>query len=202
MKTKDYLRDISEIKQMMERSSRFISLSGLSGILAGTYALVGAYAAYLVLKGSNGVISRVYDIDTVLWLFLIAAIVLVLAIGTGMLPTISRTKKMNLKVWDRTSKRLAINLLIPLVTGGIFIIIIALKGMVFLITPLMLIFYGLALINASKYTLSDIRYLGLTEVVLGLVATIYLGYGLLFWAIGFGVLHIVYGIAMYYRYER
>ena len=46
MNDKDYLKDISEIKNLMNKSSRFISLSGLSGILAGIYALVGAAMTY------------------------------------------------------------------------------------------------------------------------------------------------------------
>ncbi len=200
MKNKNYLQDISEIKQMMERSSRFISLSGLSGILAGTYALIGAIVAYFFILNKQW--YKIENDEPVGWLILIAAIVLLLALGTGIVPTIRRTKKMNMKVWDRTSKRLAINLLIPLVTGGIFIVIISLKGWFVLVAPLMLLFYGMALVNASKYTLSDIRYLGISELVLGLLATIFLGYGLLFWAIGFGVLHIIYGTVMYYRYEK
>ncbi len=200
MKNKNYLQDISEIKQMMERSSRFISLSGLSGILAGIYALIGAIVAYFFIL--NKQLYKIENDEPVGWLILIAAIVLLLALGTGIVPTIRRTKKMNMKVWDRTSKRLAINLLIPLVTGGIFIVIISLKGWFVLVAPLMLLFYGMALVNASKYTLSDIRYLGISELVLGLLATIFLGYGLLFWAIGFGVLHIIYGTVMYYRYEK
>ena len=57
-------------------------------------------------------------------------------------------------------------------------------------------------VNASKYTLNDIRYLGLTEIFLGLVALVFLEYSLLFWAIGFGLVHIIYGIVMYYKYER
>jgi hypothetical protein len=202
MKHKDYTQDISEIRQMMEKSSRFISLSGLSGILVGSYALVGAFIANLMLKSSDSMIYRQYDSNTILSLFVIAATVLALSIGTGIIPTIRRTKKMNLKVWDRTSRRLAINLAIPLIVGGVFILIMVSKGLVFLAAPLMLIFYGLALINASKYTLSDIRYLGISEVVLGLIATVYLGYGLIFWAIGFGILHIIYGTVMFYRYER
>jgi hypothetical protein len=44
--------------------------------------------------------------------------------------------------------------------------------------------------------------LGICEIGLGLIASIYMGYGLLFWAVGFGVLHIIYGIVMYMKYER
>ena len=54
----------------------------------------------------------------------------------------------------------------------------------------------------SRYTQRDIKYLGYTEIGLGLLAGIFLNYGLLFWSLGFGVFHIVYGVAMYYKYER
>lgn len=76
------------------------------------------------------------------------------------------------------------------------------QGHIELAAPATLVFYGLALLNASKYTLSDIRYLGLLEIVTGLMATFFIEYGLLFWAFGFGLLHIVYGIFMYYKYEK
>ncbi|MGE5429024.1 MAG: hypothetical protein ACM3O8_14110, partial [Methylococcaceae bacterium] len=66
----------------------------------------------------------------------------------------------------------------------------------------MLIFYGLALVNAGKFTLSEVHYLGITEIVLGLMAAVFINWGLLFWALGFGVMHIVYGMMMYYKYER
>jgi hypothetical protein len=95
-----------------------------------------------------------------------------------------------------------INLAIPLAVGGIFCAILLYHGIVYLMAPAMLIFYGLALVNGSKYTLTDIRYLGLSEIVLGVFAAFFIGYGLLAWAIGFGVLHIVYGTLMYYKYER
>jgi hypothetical protein len=66
----------------------------------------------------------------------------------------------------------------------------------------MLIFYGLALINASKYTYNDIRYLGISELLIGLCSTLFLGYGLFFWAAGFGLAHIVYGALMYFKYDK
>jgi hypothetical protein len=66
----------------------------------------------------------------------------------------------------------------------------------------MLIFYGLSLVNAGKFTFSEIHYLGLTEIVLGILAGIFINHGLLFWTLGFGLMHIVYGTVMYYRHER
>ena len=202
----DYLKDITEIRSLMERSSRFISLSGLSGIMAGIYALIGAWIAYqLVYQPMDHIQSyRILEETNgkLVLLIIDGMVVLMLAIATGLYLTIRRTKKMGLKVWDQTSKRLIINLLIPLFAGGILVLILMSKGFLGLVAPVTLIFYGLALINASKYTLSDIRYLGITETALGLLASYFIGYGLLFWAIGFGLLHIIYGVVMYSKYEK
>lgn len=203
---KDYLKDISEIRSIMEKSSRFISLSGLSGILAGIYALIGAFVASHLIYNSydfltNNFIDRQVRVNQT-YLLLDALAVILLTVITGIYFTTKKAKKNNIKTWDDSAKKVIINLLIPLVVGGIFVLILYSKGYISLIAPSTLIFYGLGLINASKYTFRDIRYLGLTEVALGLIAATSIGGGLLFWAIGFGVLHIIYGGLMYYRYER
>jgi hypothetical protein len=139
----------------------------------------------------------------VLSFFLIDAMfVLVASIVVGLILTWRSAKKNGQTIWDATAKRMLINLMIPLVTGGFFCMILLMHGLIGLVAPVTLIFYGLALINGSKYTLDDIRYLGICEIILGLLASIFIGYGLLFWAIGFGVLHIVYGMLMYNKYER
>ncbi|MES2140808.1 MAG: hypothetical protein V4511_13960 [Bacteroidota bacterium] len=203
--SKEHLQTITDIRSMMERSSRFISLSGLSGVFAGVFALCGAYAAYIKLNSQNGIYRLLDDgayIDIVVFLLIDAFVVLLASVTVGIMLTIRSSKKKGIKIWDATSKRLLINLLIPLITGGLFCFILLSHGLVRLVAPSSLLFYGLALINASKYTLNDIRYLGICEIILGLLASLYIGYGLLFWAAGFGVLHIVYGAVMYYKYER
>ena len=205
-KQPDYLKHISEIRSIMERSSRFMSLSGLSGVLAGVYALIGAYLAYKTFYYSDVIvyrdIARIALTEKVLHLVIIAVTVLILAIGTGIWLSYLKAKKHGYKMWDATAQRMLVNFAIPLVTGGIFILILFSKGLIGLIAPATLIFYGLALINGSKYTYTDIRYLGFCELILGLVSSYYIGYGLWFWAIGFGLLHIVYGTVMYFKYEK
>lgn len=202
-----HLDTLSEIRSMMEKSTKFISLSGLSGIFAGIFALIGSVVAYyyLISISENHYFSLlggdVY-IEFYLFFFLNASFVLLSSIAFGSYFTIRKAKKNNQKIWDATSKRLLINLMLPLGTGGIFCLIMFYHGVIGLIAPATLIFYGLALINASKYTLNDIRYLGICEIVLGLLASIFIGYGLIFWALGFGVLHIVYGFVMYFKYEK
>lgn len=200
MESKDYLKDISEIKNMMNKSSRFISLSGLSGILAGIYALIGAAIAfYLVTTYSNGVLildGPIYRL-CLLTLFMVAF----LSVITGILLTTRKAKKQNAKIWDATSRRLVFNFLIPLVVGGAYILIILSQGKYGQSGALMLIFYGLALVNASKYSIGDIRYLGYIQIILGLIGTIEPGYGFWLWVLGFGVMHIVYGAWMHFKYD-
>ncbi|MXN90221.1 hypothetical protein GR160_03195 [Flavobacterium sp. Sd200] len=196
----NYLKDIQDIKKMMDRSTQFISLSGLSGILAGIYALTGAFFIKYIANLNYGYVTlESYSFRLIL---IIALAILALSVGTAFLLTFKKAKKHGETVWNSTSKRLAINFLIPLFTGGIFSLLLIKNQYYGLIAPVTLIFYGLACINASKYTLRDVRYLGLTIVIIGLLATWFMGYGLEFWALGFGVCHIVYGSVMHYKYDR
>lgn len=201
MAEKDYLKDIQDIRSMMAQSSQFISLSGLSGILAGIYALIGAFLAYYLITNDQSYYIT-YESTTFQLLLLIAAVVLLLSIMTAYLLTVRKAKKVGEKVWNPTSRRLIVNFSIPLVTGGIFTLLLLKSGYFLIIAPITLIFYGLACVNASKYTLRDVRYLGITQIVLGLIATEFPGYGLHFWAVGFGICHIVYGCVMHYKYDR
>ncbi len=200
MESKDYLKDITEIKNMMNKSSRFISLSGLSGILAGVYALIGAGVAYwLVMTYSYGTLildGRIFNL-----VLLDLVLVAVLSIVTGIILTTQKARKNGAKIWDNTSRRLVINFLIPLIAGGLYILIILNQQKYGQTGGLMLIFYGLALINASKYSMGDIRILGLIEIGLGLISTLYPGLGFWFWVLGFGVMHIIYGTWMHFKYD-
>jgi hypothetical protein len=205
------IQQLTDIRNMMERSSRFISLSGLSGVTAGIIALIGAGFAFFYLDFDE----RYFDINQYFsekyylkfsnsWIFILADALLVLAFAlfAGIYFTTRNARKNGLKVWDHTAQRLVINLMIPLVAGGIFCMILFYHHLVFLVAPATLIFYGLALLNASKYTYHEIRALGICELILGLIASFLVGYGLIFWAVGFGLLHIFYGLTMYYRYEK
>lgn len=206
MNNEKYLNDIAEIKEMMNKSSRFISLSGLSGVLAGIYALIGAAYAYTLIYENTSIADDYKNLiiseSTAIKLVMVAIMVLFLSILTGFLFSINKAKKRNENVWNLASKRLLINFLIPLVTGGIFTLILIEKDIISLVAPATLLFYGLACLNASKYTLGDIRYLGISIIFVGLLSTWFLGYGLLFWALGFGVCHIIYGSLMYFKYDR
>lgn len=196
--------DLREIKKLMEQSTKFLSLSGLSGVAAGTVALVGAFAAWWQLQHQEAVAQLPYfysNIGYYLFYVIITVLVLVLSVGLALYFSYRKSKKASMLFWSPAAAKLLYSLLTPLVTGGIFCLILLHHGYVGMIPPAMLVFYGLALIQSKQFSLPEIGSLGIIEVVLGLINLIWLGKGIYFWALGFGVAHIVYGIWMYFRYD-
>jgi len=214
---KEIQDELASIRGLMERSSKFISLSGLSGILAGVYALIGAWLARHILYNSTPELST-FPTDNnepvtglfyggtyrmLEWqLIFIAFAVLLLSVLTGIILSYRKAKRKGQPIWGKASQSLLFYMATPLVTGGLLIIIFILRGHYSVVAPASLIFYGLSLVGASNFTFTMVKYLGLLEIVLGLITACLPGYGLLFWAIGFGVLHIVYGSMMYFKYDR
>jgi hypothetical protein len=199
------LQGFRQIRQLLDRPSKFTSITGLSGIFAGLYAIVGSIAAFYyinighVLEKSN---AYLIGSDDLLFFFADAAIVFVFAAGTAVFLTRRKAQKDGRSIFDESAKTLMVNLCIPLLVGTIFCLSLIWNNNVFYLAPAMLIFYGLALLNAAKYTLDNIRILGVAQLALGLIASFTTEYGLLFWAAGFGCLHIAYGVHMYVRYEK
>ena len=197
--------DLAHIRSMMERSSRFISLSGLSGVFAGLSALIGGLYVYQLFKANgleyfNGE-HKLYSINLVFELIVTGLIILAFAFTFGLLFTIRKSKKYNLPIWTSATKKMLFNLAIPLAVGGVFCLALLYHQIYVLIAPVTLLFYGLALINAEKYTFSDVKYLGYCQIILGCISLFYIGYGLVFWIIGFGILHILYGLVMFKKYK-
>ncbi|MBD2700084.1 hypothetical protein IC229_05520 [Spirosoma sp. BT702] len=202
---KDYTRDIAQIRSIMERSSKFLSLAGWAGIMAGLYALMGAYTAYrvfdfnpdkLVYESSENLASNLSKV------ILLAVVILVLALGTAIFLSHKKATKRGENLWNALVRRLLVHMAVPLVVGGLLVLILIDKGLIGLMAPLTLLFYGLSLYNASQFTYEEVKSLGLIQVGLGLFSAYYVEYGVVCWALGFGVLHIIYGIYMHYRYER
>lgn len=205
----EYLEDLKEIRSMMERSAKFISLNAISGVFVGIIALIGAAAAYVYSNGdfvetrtSSDIFSSTHDLNLIKFYIVDAIATLAAAVIVSVLLSVRKARKQNLPLWDKSSKLLVINMMVPLSVGGIFCLILIFHGFYVLVAPCTLLFYGLALYNSSKYTMKEIKYLGISEMVLGLISTLFLGMGFIFWVIGFGFLHIIYGMIYYFKYER
>jgi hypothetical protein len=207
----EQLDAIQDMRKLMERSSRFLSLSGLSGVAIGIFALMGTTVLYLKLdlhpleKGYQSLLATTTpSLSNELFQFIIldAFIVLIASLSAGTIMSMNRSKKLNQPSWDPAAKRLVINLMIPLVAGGLLCLIFIQKGELAYLAPITLLFYGLALVNASKYTVDEIRNLGIIEIALGLIAFWQLEFALLFWGIGFGILHIIYGMFIHTKHQK
>ncbi|PPL03947.1 hypothetical protein [Parapedobacter indicus] len=198
--------ELLSIRHLMERSAKFISLSGLSGILAGCYALVGAALGYREVYGLSSKVGYrdhyVTEEAVLVKLVIIASVVLLLSIGTAIWLSARKARKQGQGIWNPASRGLLNAVGVPLVAGGLFVLVMIARGTYGLVAPACLIFYGLALVAGSQYTYRDVKGLGILQIVLGLLAACLPGYSLIFWSLGFGVLHILYGFIMYVKYER
>jgi hypothetical protein len=199
------LLELQHIKKMMERSTRFSSLSGLSSIAAGICALAGIWAVIRTVPGwKNNPVGN-SDSPTgepATQLLLIAVATFIAAFVSAFIFIFLRCKKLGIPVLGISARRVIINIGIPLLAGSLFIFRLATSGAYELIPPACLIFYGLALVNGSKYTLNEVRYLAFTELLIGIINLWILGYGLIFWGIGFGLIHIIYGVIFWWKYEK
>lgn len=191
----DPAKDLSEIRSMMERSSKILSLSGLAAVSIGITALCGVmYAQYIHTRVPAEDVERHIITD--------ALAVLFLAIALAMFFSNRMAKKKGLPIWNNTAKYLVGELAIPLFAGGVFCVALLMNKTFNLVPAVMLTFYGLALVNASKFAVKEVRYLGLTQLTIGLFAALIPNEGLNFWALGFGVVHILYGVRIYVKYEK
>jgi len=206
MNQKDLIEEIGQIRSLMEKSSKFMSISGLSGVLIGSYALLGAALGYYIVYGFQSEFGYrdyyITDTGIIIKLVIIASVVLLASIVTGVWMAKRKAKHLGQSIWNPTSKSLAMAMSVPLITGGLLSIILALKGFYGLIAAGMLIFYGLSLYAAGTFTFKELRWLGILDILLGLLALCLPGYGIWFWAFGFGILHIVYGLIVHQRYEK
>ena len=207
--TDKHLENLAAVRDIMERSSRFISLSGLSGIWAGITAIISSMIAYVYMneQGLTHEQGKIFpqfipDESNIRFLILLACATIVVALVGAVIFTSRSARRRGLPLWDKQAARLLFSLFVPLAAGGLFCLLLIRHGYIDVIAPATLVFYGLALLNASKFTVDEMKVLGILQTVLGLIAAWQIGYGLLFWSLGFGVLHIVYGTRMYFKYER
>lgn len=187
---KEHLQAIQEIKTMMERSTKFSSISGKAGIVVGILAVI-------VFAGIHW-----FDVTSVTSMFVVMVGTLVVALSIGLYLSIAKAKKEGTAIFNTTAKRFLVQFFIPLIVGGILCLIFACHNQVGFIPAMMLIFYGFALVHASKFSLDTIKNLGYLEIVAGLIAATFTQYGMWCWVFGFGVLHIIYGFIIYTKYEK
>lgn len=203
----DYLADLQAIRSMMQRSSKFVSLSGWSGVMAGIYGLLAAYLTQQHL-GFDPVALEAAEVKgleayaALRGMMLLAALLLLLSLGTAAWMARKKAQKLGETVWNAASRRLLTDLAVPLFTGGFLLLGLAWGGYHSLLLPASLLFYGITLYQAGPITYAALRILGLLNIALGFFALLLPENAIWFWAAGFGLLHIVYGLFIHFRYEK
>lgn len=208
-------QQLHDIRRMMERSSRFLSLSGWSGIWAGCTALVGALIAFIWLPpellkmydGSYGPLGKSQEAFCFCGAIFsrtvtLALMILIIALAGAYFFTARKMRREGASLSQPASRRMLWAMALPMIVGAFFVFAFMRSGHPDYLTATCLVFYGLALINGSNHTLGEIRNLGYLQIVLGVIALFLPGWGLYFWIAGFGFFHIVYGIMMWNKYDK
>ncbi|MBN8569474.1 MAG: hypothetical protein J0M18_07575 [Ignavibacteria bacterium] len=211
-KTEEQINSLNDIRTLMENSSRFTSLSGLSGISAGIIAILGSVLVSYSLpigffEQATGLMnltntSSTPDSGKLQFLILIALAVFTLAAISALFFAGRKAKNNNTQLFGSAGKKFIFNHSIFLFTGALFSLVLIYYGIYFLVVPSLLIFFGLGLISVSKFSFNLIKSLGIVEIILGLILSFIPVYALLFFTIGFGVMNIVYGFIMYLNYDK
>jgi hypothetical protein len=201
----EQLAAIQEMRDLMDQASQFKSISGLSGILAGFLSLICIYVTYLLTGISlldSEALERIWHSQDQVWVISLFGLLVGACVSIGIFMAVRKARNVDRPIWDHAAKRLLFSLAIPVLVGGFFSLLLLRLGLVSLLAPVTLLFYGMGLLNSSKYTLRAVQTVGFLFILLGLLATACLEYGLLIWTMGFGLVHIVYGFIIYIRYER
>ena len=207
-------KDISLIKNLMEKSSKFSNLSGYAIATTGLLALLGAvfvyfdlgisisekYISYAELINQTGNANSIYT--KIKLLVIIASLILLTSLLILYVTAKLKSERHDINLFNSSFSRALKSLFIPVLSGGIFCGFLILHKIYGLVAPATLIFYGLGLISASKYSYNELELLGYLELLLGTIASYYMGSGLLFWMIGFGIGHIVLGVFIHYKYDK
>jgi hypothetical protein len=200
---------LREIRSMMDGAGRFRSLSGKAGVYAGCYALAGWLGVHVWVGVSPlgvGLMERLTaagEGDGLLWVFVgVGVVVLVAALSTGLWMAVRKAAGRGESLWDAAARQVLSGLMVPWVVGGLYILTLFYHGHRLQVLPASLLFYGLGLVGASRHTLAEVRGLGFAFLLTGLAAALQPGMAHWYWAFGFGLLHIGYGLWIHRRHER
>lgn len=193
------IEDLQHIKSIMERSTKFLSLSGWSGIWVG---LCGLAASVLLYNWQYAALAAHTPPYEAVHLLLLALITFIVALSGGLYFTIQKTKKLGSPFLTKVTKRLLLRFCIPLAIGGVLCILLYEKSLLPLTLPITLLFYGLALYSIQEDTVKEIKTMAYIEILLGLFAFYFSAYALFFWALGFGIIHLLYGVILWNKYDK
>jgi len=208
MEHQKHLENLSELKSILSKNTRFLSFSGLSGVIAGITALAGEYLFYNLYLATFSSSSNYADVRNLadMKLFYSALLIALSIIGISVIVGVILARK-KIRMQGSTVNRdllknTLIHILVPILVGGAICFVASFTDHFIYIPAFLLIFYGLGLFNGSRFSFDDLKIVGLVFMGLGLITYAYPNLSMWTWGLGFGVGHILYGLRVYFVHDR
>lgn len=186
------------IRDLMERSTKYSTFSGLSGVLAGTASITGCIVTHLLQR-------RFPDPASFRIPFLLTwSLVILCAIGGDFLLTKRRATRVGKRIVSRLGKQMVIASAPGLGTGALLTLYFLSHNLLADIFPMWMLAYGIAVCAVGLFSQREVSWLGAAFLAAGTITlllplfglTALPALGLIMMAVTFGGFHIVYGIAV------
>lgn len=182
------------IRELMERSTRYTTFSGYSGVLAGTASITGCIITWLLQQGPSGLYpARVPFLLT--W-----SLVVLFAIGADYLLTKRHAARVGKHILSRLGQQMAFASLPGLGTGALLTLLLVRHHLLNEVYPLWMLCYGIAICAVGLFSQREVKYLGALFLCAGALTLVLIqgqpGWGLPMMALSFGGFHIVWGVLM------
>lgn len=183
------------IRELMERSTRHSTFSGLSGVLAGLVSIAGCLIqAFYVRRLGGATQSTGFLLN---W-----AVVVALVLSLDFILTKRRAPLVGKRILSHLGRQMVMASLPGLGTGALLTLFFVHRGMMDEIYPFWMLCYGSAISAVSLFSQKEVARLGLAFLLAGALtlAAELLGappspLGLVMMAFSSGGFHIAYGIA-------
>lgn len=181
------LRNLSFIRDTMERSASFTAVSGWGGVAIGLLALGAATLA------SNQPTTRLW-----LWTWIWTAVGALLII---LWATSRKAHRLGIPLLSGAGRKFGIGMAPSLIVGTILTIVFYSDGIAHKLPGVWLLLYGAGVVTAGITSVGAIRLMGACFMVLGTVAFLVpAGWGDILMAVGFGGLNLLFGALIIRNY--
>ena len=179
--------NLSFIRSTMERATSFTAVPGWGGVAMGATALVAA--AIAPLQGSPDGWLRVWLVEA-----LVAG-----AIGSYAMAR--KARRSEGAALSRPTRRFLLSYAPPILVGALLTFVLHREGLFRVLPGLWLMLYGTGVVTGGAFSVRVVPVMGLCFMAVGAVALVApASWGDPALALGFGVLHIIFGVIIARRH--
>jgi hypothetical protein len=179
--------NLSFIRSTMERATAFTAVPGWGGVAMGITALVAAALAQTRATENEWLAA---------WL---GASALALTIGGWSMAV--KARRAGTSVLSYSGRRFVLSYVPPLAVGGLLTLVLVRAGLYGALPGTWLLLYGTGVVTGGAYSVRVVPIMGLCFMALGALALLAPpDWGDWLMALGFGGLHIIFGLIIARRY--